>query len=262
LSPAHPVRNVRTIALLVPVTSRGRTLRNVADTDLLRMLIPSVLDTATWTPRLAYRIYVGYDAGDPFYDRVDRRRSLGREFRRLAGRRPADLVLHRSVGTAHAPCAVWNALFRRAYDDGCDFFYQVGDDVELETREWACDFPAALLLNPVCPGLGVTGPLDTNAPDFPVLTQAFVSRVHMSIFGTFYPPAFRNWFSDNWLTDVYAPSHVRRLGTHRARNSGGAERYAIDEAALDLLNREVPRGRRRLAAWLAWSGRTPARSKR
>jgi hypothetical protein len=251
----RPGGRVRTIALLVPVTSRGRTLRRVADTDLLRTLVPSVLATATWTPELAYRVYVGYDAGDAFFDRADRRRALAGAFRRLAGRRSVRLVLHRSAGTAHAPCAVWNALFRRAYDDGCAFFYQLGDDVALETPEWARDFPAALLLNPVCPGLGVIGPLDTNAPDFPILTQAFVSRVHMAIFGTLYPPAFRNWFSDNWLTEVYAPGHMQRSPSHRARNTGGGERYTIDADAVHLLNREIPAGRRRIDAWLSWRER-------
>jgi hypothetical protein len=144
----------------------------------------------------------------------------------------------------------WNALFRRAYDDGADFFYQLGDDLALVTAGWARDFPAALLLNPTRPGLGVTGPVDTQVGGR-ILTQSFVSRQHMEVFGAYYPSAFRNWWSDDWITQVYAPEHTRLWTHHFVRNGRGWPRYHVDFASRSRLEAEVERGRTALAAALA-----------
>jgi hypothetical protein len=241
---------VTTIALLVPVTSRGRNLHAPDDTDLLKTLLPSVLRTATFAASFRYRLYIGYDAGDPYYDNTARRRALTRAIEAQIGRRPMRLVWHRARGTEHSPCAVWNALFARAFGEGADYFFQTGDDVQLVTGGWVDAFIAALAGDAIHRGLGVAGPVDLERRDFPILTQAFVSRVHMEIFGTLYPPAFRNWFSDNWLTDVYAPAHAHRITAQHVRNAGGAERYAIDPRGADLLAREVPLGRARVQGWL------------
>src|SRR6185295_16306650 len=61
------VRMPATIAFLVPVTSRGRDVARPGDTEFLRVLVPSIVRTATWTSHFRYRVYLGYDAGDPFY---------------------------------------------------------------------------------------------------------------------------------------------------------------------------------------------------
>src|SRR5439155_960626 len=152
--------SARTIAVLVPTTSRGRRRRGVDDTDLLRVLLPSLLATATWDGSVTYRLSAGYDAADPCFDDPRTAAALEAAVRRHVGDRPLTLVPRRCEGTAHAPVAVWNRLFADAYADGCDFFYQLGDDLSLETAGWARDFPAALLLNRAEPGLGVTGPVD------------------------------------------------------------------------------------------------------
>jgi hypothetical protein len=247
---------VRTIALLVPVTSRGRTMTGAADADFLRLLLPSFLTTATFGVTTRYRIYLGYDAGDPLYDRAAIRRQLTTAFRAQVGGRPVTLMWRRCEGMQHAPVWVWNALFRQAFADGCDFFYQVGDDVVLETPGWARDFAAALLLNPLAPGLGVTGPRDGNKPR---LTQSFVSRAHMQIFGTYFPSVFRNWWSDDWLTEVYRPAHLRPLSLHLVANRGGVERYRIDRTEERRLADEIARGKAAIAAWLARPRLLPAR---
>ena len=257
----------RTIAVLVPTTSRGRRLRGPRDTDLLRVLLPSLLRTATWDGTLAYRLYLGYDAGDPYFDTGGGAAAVEAEGRRLVGDRPLTLVLRRCEGTAHSPVAVWNQLFADAYADGCDFFYQLGDDIRLETAGWARDFPAALMLNPAEPGLGVTGPVDRGhchadgRLKLDVLTQSFVGRRHMEVFGTYYPAAFRNWWSDDWITRVYAPDHQRPARHHTVYNTSQWQmRYEIHHAGLDILDAEVARGRERLAQRPA--ARPPARGRR
>ena len=69
--------------------------------------------------------------------------------------------------------------------------------------DWAPILIDPLKNNPIHPGLGVSGPVDTG--NVKLMTQTMVSRVHLEIFNTYYPPIFRNWWSDDWLNAVYLP---------------------------------------------------------
>lgn len=86
-------------------------------------------------------------------------------------------------------------------DDGCDYFYQVNDDLRFIDTEWAEHFVGLLANNPVHPNLGAVGPHDNG--NSRIFTQSFVHRTHYKIFGFLYPPTFKNWFSDDWITVVY-----------------------------------------------------------
>src|SRR5580658_1832454 len=133
-------RPMTKIALMVPVTSRGRHFESVLETDFLRTLLPSFLQTATWDGT-QYRFYLGYDKGDPFYDDPSVKGALTQAFESVVPGKPAELVLSACEGTEHAPAWAWNQIFEQAYKDGSDFFYQVGDDIELLSPGWASAFP-------------------------------------------------------------------------------------------------------------------------
>lgn len=60
---------------------------------------------------------------------------------------------------------------------------QVNDDLELQTTGWSTLFVGELGSHN---GFGVAGPLDPFLHGR-ILTQAFVGRIHFSIFGRFYP---------------------------------------------------------------------------
>ena len=79
---------------------------------------------------------------------------------------------------------MWNVLFKKAYDDKCEFFYQCGDDIYFTTKGWIND-SINILKNDI---IGLTGPLNNNNR---ILTQAFVSRKHMEIFGWFFRKKFK-----------------------------------------------------------------------
>ena len=198
---------------------------------------------------MRYAIYIGVDDIDPFYGQSGNRQRLVEEIRRALAGREVGVSVHTLEGTAHAPCWLWNELFARAYRDGADYFYQMGDDVRLATPGWARAFDDALRSNPILPGLGVAGPLETVAKT--ILTQAFVSRIHQEVFGTFYPEIFKNWWSDDWITEVYRPEHLFICDEHLVDNVGGSERYDIDTAAQLVLAEEVRKGKERLSAWLS-----------
>jgi hypothetical protein len=112
---------------------------------------------------------------------------------------PPNLVIERFIGQRGSPCWIWNGLASLAYDHGHDYLFQLNDDTRIFTSCWASTLSNVLARSPR--HLGVVGPQDLN--NNKVLTLAMVHRTHYEIFRTFYPPEFRNWFSDDWLSQVY-----------------------------------------------------------
>ena len=74
-------------------------------------------------------------------------------------------------------------------------------------------------------GIGLTGPINNNNR---ILTQSFVSRKHMEIFGFYFPEELINWGIDDWYNYVYQPNYFYPLKNHFCSNDGGAPRYDID----------------------------------
>ncbi len=119
---------------------------------------------------------------------------------------------------------MWNILFKKAYEDGYDYFYQCGDDIHFNTQNWINDCIAVLRKNN---NIGVAGPISTNLNRL-LLTQSFVSRKHMEIFGYYFPPEILNWYCDDWISDVYKNDYFFRFIHHIAPNMGGEERYRVE----------------------------------
>ena len=118
---------------------------------------------------------------------------------------------------------MWNGLFKMAYDEKCVYFYQCGDDIEMVDKGWANESIHILKMNN---NIGVSGPLEKMQRR--VLTQSFVSRRHMEIFGYFFPPEIINWYCDNWITHIYTQhNHFFPIYDKWCMNMGGKERYPI-----------------------------------
>ena len=75
---------------------------------------------------------------------------------------------------------MWNILFRRAYDDKCDYIFQCGDDINFTTKGWVNE---CILVLKKHQGFGLAGPINNNPR---ILTQAFVSRRHMEFLVGFF----------------------------------------------------------------------------
>ena len=72
----------------------------------------------------------------------------------------------------------------------------------------------------------MVGPINNNAR---ILTQSFVSRKHMELFGYYFPPEIINWCCDDWINDVYrAINQFFPLRNHICINVGGEPRYNIN----------------------------------
>ena len=118
---------------------------------------------------------------------------------------------------------MWNLAFKEAYNDNCDYFFQCGDDIEFKTDNWVNDCIDVLQK---VDNVGLTGPINNNQY---ILTQSFVSRKHMDIFGYYFPEEIINWFCDDWYNGVYKKMNAfYPLQNHYCANIGGYPRYDIN----------------------------------
>lgn len=240
------------VALLVPVTSRHRNDATLDATPLSTIFLPTLVKSLQTIDSIFYsfRLYIGYDEGDELYDTSKAESTLVALIKQKSDvGQGVDLHLSRFLryaDTRSKPCLVWNRLFHAAYDDGCEFFYQCGDDIEFIDAGWVTQFVRALRQGN---GFGVTGPYDVRNPR--ILTQSFVGRSHMEIFGCYFPPEIANIFCDDWITMVYEPKHLYRSNFPRVYNTPSPSglpdvRYDPVHISLSQLQRLVKQGKMRI----------------
>lgn len=218
------------IAILIPVCSRNQTWERLEDCYLIRSFLPRF--EATQSPEYTYQIYLAVDDDDAFFLRyVDDLRERG--FR-----------VHVVSGCQHAPARAWNQLFDLAVAEGNEYFFQIGDDVILQSRKWTRRFIDVLAAHG---NKGVVGPCypanfwgRKRGGTRPVIENAFVHRSHHDIFGYLFPPEIPNWHCDEWMTKVYEPWCSYMCEDIIVQNQCLGARYTIQPMNIDDL---VSRGR-------------------
>lgn len=182
------------VAIGMPTMSVSQTLEETAP---VKTFVPSFLESVTEdeAKRYEYIIYMGYDQGDKFFELETTRKAIDDRLQSLVS---AKNQLLRQSGKPEIQVKfeyvrfpfskgwvtyIWNGLFVHAMKDGCHYFYQVNDDLHLNSAGWTALFVEQLEKHD---GFGVVGPYDVRHGGR-LLTQAFVGRKHYAIFGRFYP---------------------------------------------------------------------------
>ena len=239
---------------------------------------------AEGNPRAPYRfvVYVGFDEGDPFFDDANSRNAVRAMWTQMTAPYSSGAAMGQGLGQMQvpgggggggdgggdgiddgpftlrfvrvksmrgSPCWIWNLLAKTAFFDGADYFYQVNDDLRLATPCWARVFVRRLENNPYCPNFGVAGPRD--AQNSRILTQAFVHRRHVEIFGALFPAVFKNWYSDDWITRVYGFRNTFHEQSAVVVNvQDGGTRYKVARKAGRWLRGELEQGQNKIRRWL------------
>lgn len=204
------------IGILVPCTSNGRDWATMRDTYLFHYTLKTFI--ASCCSGHEYVFYIGYDMCDPIFSKESEREYL-RIFEKIYPITFRFIELYDPPGYL---TKMWNMLFSIAYEEGCDYFYQCGDDIWFRTRGWVTRCIETLEEHD---NIGLTGPDNQNGR---ILTQAFVSRKHMDIFGEFFPESIVNWGCDDWYNWVYE-DYLYPLKGHICTNEGGNPRYVIND---------------------------------
>jgi len=197
---------MQVIAVLIASTSKNTGWVSADSAYFLNMTIPSILDKASGD--FEYKFYIGVDHDDDFFIENE---STVKDALKLLG---IDFKFFFVQNELHKPCPVWNFLFEKAWEDGCDYFLQTGDDLEF-LDPFDSKFVEVLKSND---GFGLVGGVTKYGPF--IVTQAFVSRKHMELFGFLFPPELPDWGSDNWISHTYRKYGLTYLSNHhRVRNN-------------------------------------------
>jgi hypothetical protein len=82
---------------------------------------------------------------------------------------------------SRALSALFNIPTLVAYEDGCDFFYIVNDDLQFSSQGWSEALVRPLVNNPLYPGLGVSGGVDVSDSETPQIEFPFFHRTHVRV---------------------------------------------------------------------------------
>ena len=207
------------LVMLIISTSRVRNWSNIKESHLYKIFIKSFLSTIDKDHD--YVVYIGIDHGDPLFDNITQQNEITRFSNAFKNIQFKFIVFDKSVKKGHVS-VMWNIVHQIAYDENCDYFYQCGDDISFKTKGWVNDSINTLLAHN---NIGLTGPINNNPR---ILTQSFVSRKHMEIFGWYFPEEIQNWCIDDWYNHVYQPNQFFPLKNHFCSNDGGPPRYEIN----------------------------------
>ena len=208
------------IGFIIPTTSANRNWNNISDIYLYSITLKSFL--ITYDKEHKYKFYIGIDLDDKIFNNKQIIANFKR-FINIMQNVEIEFIHLKNIRKGHLT-KMWNILFKKAYDEKCDYFYQCGDDIEFKTKGW---INACIKTLSEKNDIGITSPIDTR--NQLILTQSFVSRKHMDIFGFYFPEEIINWGCDDWINYVYRSEYFYPLLNYHCVNLGGECRYVVDD---------------------------------
>lgn len=190
---------------------------------------------------LQYSIYYAIDDDDKIYNKIQNKKKLlnTQYYKQFTNKSFKINMKPFILSTKNIPkgnvVAMWNMLFKKAYDDGNDYFFQSGDDIVFYQKNWLNPCLKQIIANN---NIGTSAPNDIN--NMRILTQSVVSRKHMEIFGYYFNPQITNWGCDDWINGIYNQQFLKRNNT-TLMNKGGKPRYnVVNDRKLwdDLINQD------------------------
>lgn len=128
---SHP-----SVCLLVPSSTKGQIISDVKSLPLFSVLLNSIAATTSNTRAdFPMKLYLGYDEGDKFYDNKENMKQVEQAVNELKIF-TADGFKPQRIAPGTKLTTIWNILFQNGVQDGCEYFFQVGDDCELLTPDW------------------------------------------------------------------------------------------------------------------------------
>lgn len=210
----------KTIGLIIPTTTRSCKINKVDDLIFFRIFLPSFLKYASNTH--FYNFFLGYDYDDPFYSKEENREEFRKRFEQVCPKTYSLTFVEFGQEVEKGDLStMWSLLADQAVKTN-EYLYQLGDDIEFKSKGWEDLFIA--LLGKV-DNIGAVGPKDEQNPHG-ILTQSFVHCTHLSIFKRYFPKELKNWYIDDWISEVYDIRVEKRAIVH---NRGGKEKYEIKD---------------------------------
>ena len=124
---------------------------------------------------------------------------------------PVNYVSIRKDPTGDRPNRIpFYELCQAALDYGATYIVRINDDTEFATTGWITAAMSALKsFSP--PNVGVVGPTCKQGNQNIMTHDMVHAPTHLSIFDTYYPKEFDNYYVDDWITRVYGKDRTMQL---------------------------------------------------
>jgi hypothetical protein len=244
------------IGILIPTTTHMRSWNTFNETTLYNVFLKSFI--LTYNKEHHYTLYLLIDDDDKVYSKETEKKALERFISIMKN------IEIQIISTDGIPKGwvthMWNRAFDKAYNDGCDYFFQSGDDIQFLNENWVNNSIDQLKKHD---NIGMTGPVDIGRIQHGskesqpggsrfIQTQSFVSRRHKEIFNYYFPPEIKNWFCDDWITKIYYPDNFYLIKNF-IDNVGGKPRYEVigkifdpNDYTFNICNKLIKEGRETL----------------
>lgn len=261
---AAEITNVQpSVCIFQPITSRigngsqhAQTLVHNATHPVPLLPFMQSLEPTLESDRFEYRLYLGFDFGDPLWDSTKTRT----EFESVVSHMPIRIRWIRLYGSGNQITLAHNTITKTVYAEGCEYIVFSNDDLVFHTRNWTSK-GVEQLLNYDVPNFGMVGFRDRREPMHMYPTFHMTHRNHMTVFDEFSPVycpiVHRYACCDPFMFDVYAPFGLAVLRSdivvENLANGNSKSRYHFDGAPPNLA--VYARGRMRVAQVLKEMGK-------
>ena len=230
------------VAIIVCTKSTG-VWKSANDSSLKSILLPSVTRTLTRDEKNRFRteVLVAYDSSDLFWGAVKNRKAVISSNHVTVNFVAVHKVKNRIP---------FNEIAELAFVYGAEYIVRVNDDTEFMSVGWiSAGMKVLKNLNP--PNTGVVGPVCHPSPQG-ILTHDMVHNTHLRIFDTYYPPAFDNWWVDDWITAVYG-HRMKQLKEWKVRHHVNAHgtRYEHNDSQKLQLQTLIEMGKQKIVSYVA-----------
>lgn len=222
------------IAILVPLTSKGRIWNNIEESYFFQYLFLSIIKN--YKKGYKIKFYLGIDEDEELYTNEN----INIIFEKLKGEIKKnityELIIYKDIERGYLT-KMWNILGIKAYKKNYhDYYFQIGDDIFINDKNLIEDCINILKKNN---DFGITGPSQTTGAT-EILTNAFFSNKHIEIFGKVFLEDIKNWHCDNWIDNIYLPNYNYRLRFSFIKNLGLKPRYDYISAS-KIINKYITR---------------------
>ena len=112
------------VAFLVPTTSHNRDWKTIEETYLYKYFLQSLPSTLS-KQNYKYTVYLGIDHDDKLFNEE--------KLKELFKKVDLKTIYLSGIEKGHVT-EIWNRLFKIAYEEGNDYFYQCGDDIYFNSK--------------------------------------------------------------------------------------------------------------------------------
>jgi rhamnogalacturonan II specific xylosyltransferase len=235
---------VTTICTITALSSRGFKGRDYHTTALKLILLPSLEKTIE--QKYNYRCFFGYDKGDQYWEK--HKPHVEKHFDHHD-----NIEVNYIMITGGSYTKAVNGIAKYAHTSKgakCDYYARVNDDAEFQSNGWT-SAATTVLKNFQPSNIGAVGPVGSTVC-CRILIFDMVHRSHLDIFDTYYPPALDNWWTDDWITQVYGKNKqfVKKWKMKHHTNKHG-QRYSVKHSQKGALKSIINIGKKRIGNYIA-----------